>query len=219
MRYSSFVSSPRVASWVYAVVNVYIDAFTAEAVFLQRGNATWRFYNRQLEHIRPSTAYLSHNGLHILRDMAREQSEVEARLHQHDALRMELQDVASRTFDVLVGNVILKSTVEDAMKHYRLREPNAKPTGAFPAEKMIDLVAEHLINSIQDLPTHHTDSDFWRLYRDQFAAVSVDMKELANSKTTFLHFVQATRSWLEDLSLELCRKYDIPAAPSGSIAL
>lgn len=92
------------------------------------------------------------------------------------------------------------------------------PTGAFAAEQHIDLVIEHLINEIKELPAHQTDAEFWSVHRNRFVFFNVpSLGALRQARSELLKHDQTTIDWLEKLSLEICSEHGIPAAPSASV--
>jgi hypothetical protein len=211
------VSSSRVASWIYDVINVLLDAFEAESGLLARGNTTWRFFNQRLEHISPATSYLTHNGRHILRDLVREHPEVAAKIRQHDQLRDQLERAATDAYRSILAKPGFRERVEDARARFLAKHANAVPTGAFAPEKHADLIAEHLVNHIKELSPQYTDSEFWKEHGREFVAFSPADTEFERALAGLLAFDRETQQWLETMSFELCREFDVPAAPSGSV--
>jgi hypothetical protein len=130
----------RAASWIYDVINVFIDALEMEATLLRRGDASWRFYNQQLELIRPLGAYLTRDAQHILRDFIFARPAVVEILTPHDELRSRLEVVATVTAREILANTDLCTRVDDARRRYILKHSKDVPTGAFPAEKHPELV-------------------------------------------------------------------------------
>lgn len=218
MSRASRKQSPRAASWVYDVINAFIEALEAETSFLRVGDATWRFYNSQLELLRPLKAYLSREAQHIHRDLLNARPEVGKRLAPHDAMRAQLEAAASSAAqDVLTGSD-LRAKVDDARQRYAASHPADIPTGAFPQEKLADLVAEHLVNNAVDLSPRHTDAVFWREHRHEFLGYakrpSFDL--LAAHREALLAFNESVIEWLANYSFALCDEFDIPAAFSGA---
>ena len=216
MRYSRQVSSPRVASWIHDVINVFIDALTAEKALLDRGNTSWRFYDQRLEHVRPAASYLSHNGQHILRDLIFEQPEVATWLRRHDETRNRLEAAATEAYAIIVGHPGFRTRVEDARKAYLVDHPHARPTGAYAPERHPDLVAEYVINRVSQLPQHYTDSEFWSLHGADLRSAAPPVPNLDRVRSEMAESDGDAVSWFARLSLDLCKKFDVPAAPSGS---
>ncbi len=214
-----YVSMPsaRAASWVYDVINVFIDALEMEVALLRRGNTSWRFYNQQLEHIRPLSAYLTRDAQHILRDFLNARPAAVERLQRHDDLRSRLEAAATAAAKQVLAESDLRARVEDARKRYLLKYPNDVPTGAYPAERHAELVAEHLINDVKDLPVQYTDAVFWKEHgADFFSVMSTPAcHELQKLRQALLSYDEDLVRWLADYSFSLCQEFDIPAAPSA----
>jgi hypothetical protein len=208
--------SPRAASWVYDVINVFIDALEMEATSLRRGNTSWRFYNQQLEHIRPLNAYLTRDAQHILRDLLYARPVVAEKLIPHDELRAKLEAAATSAAQDILANTDLRSRVEAARKIYLGKYPKDVPTGAFPAEKHAELVVEHLINEVKELSAQYTDAAFWREHVSDFSSMMVTpaCQQLSMSRQALLSYDLDVLSWLTECSFSLCQEFDIPAAPS-----
>jgi len=212
------MSSRRVASWVYDVLNVFMEALEMEVGLLSRGNATWRFYNQDLEHIRPLAAHLDRDGRHIFRDLLTAHPELVEKISTHDALRAQLVKAATDAYRDALANDAIHKAVDDARRRFLEKVPGAIPTGSFAAEKHVDLVIERLINEIEELPSHNTDAEFWRAHGKEFSAFSIpSMPAVKQARAELLASDQAVLKWLEDFSYDLCRQYDIPAAPSSSV--
>lgn len=211
------MSSSRAASWVYDVINVLIDALELEVTLLGRGDTSWRFYNEQLERIRPLNAYLTRNAQHILRDLLRARPEVGAALMPHDELRASLETAATAAAREILATTDLRVRVEAARERYSLKYPKDVPTGAYAAEKHADLVAEHLINEVHELPFNYTDAIFWKEHGLEFSSVmhTPACQELRRARQALLSYSQKTIEWLQEYSSSLCQQFDIPAAPSA----
>jgi len=208
--------SLRAASWVYDVINVFIDALEMEATLLRRGDTSWRFYNQQLEHIRPLNAYLTRNAQHILRDFLAARPEVAQWLGLHDDLRSRLEMAASAAAHEILAETDLRTRVEDARKRYLLKYPKDNPTGAYAAEKHVELVAEHLVNEVKELAANYTDAVFWKEHGPEFSSVmnTPACQELRNLRQALLSYDLEMIQWFAEYRFSLCQEFDIPAAPS-----
>jgi hypothetical protein len=211
------MSSRRAQSWVYDVLNVFIESLETEVRLLSRGNTTWRFHSQDLEHIWPLEAYLDRDGRHILRDLLTAHPELGERISTHDALRAQLAQAATRAYHEALGNPAVRNAVEDARRRFLERLPGATPEGAYPPEKHVDIVIEHVINAVKDLPSHHTDAEFWRAHGQELSSLSIpSLLSVRKSRGDLLAHDQEMLQWLGQLSYQLCEQFDIPAAPSRS---
>jgi hypothetical protein len=208
----------RAASWVYDVINVWLDALGMEVSLLSRGNLSWRFYNQELEFIRPAVSYLSRNGRHILRDLIAVKPAVASWIAEHDELRQQVESAATAVYHEGLMVPALRAAVAEARNSFLESSPGAILTGAYPAEKHLDLVIEHLINDIKELPAHQTDAEFWSTHRNRFAFFNVpSLGALRQVRNEFLKQDQAALHQLERVSFEICTEHGIPAAPSASV--
>jgi hypothetical protein len=217
MLHSCRMSSSRAASWIYDVINVFIDALEMEATLLRRGDVSWRFYNQQLELIRPLGAYLTRDAQHILRDFIFARPAVVELLTPHDELRSRLEAAATVAAREILARTDLRTRVDDARRRYLLKHPKDVPTGAFPAEKHPELVVERLVNDMKELPPHHTDAAFWKAHASEFAGlVNIPVwQELQKARQALLSYDLDLISRLAEYSFKLCQEFDIPAAPSA----
>lgn len=208
----------RAASWLYDVVNVLWDAFEAENHFLERGNSTWRFYNEQLEFILGVGAYLGRNQQHILRDFLMNHPAFEGPLSSRDVARNELARAASVVYREAKSDPRIHDAVARAREAFLAQHPSETPTGAFRPEQHVDLVIERLINEIDQLPSHYTDAAFWAAHRHDFAWFNPPSRPALVSARERM---RATNMKLIEMfnatSVAICERYDIPAAPSGTV--
>jgi hypothetical protein len=210
------MTSPRAASWVHDVINVFMDALEMEAALLRRGDTSWRFYNEQLEYIRPLSAYLTRHGQHIFRDFLIARPAVAERLMPHDDLRSKLEVAATVAARELLAATDLRARVEDARTRYLLKHPKDVPTGAYAAEKHAELVAEHLVNEVKELSANYTDALFWKEHGSEFNSVlNIPVcQELRRLRQALLSYDLDVTQWLAAYSFSLCQEFDIPAASS-----
>lgn len=208
----------RAASWVYDVINVWLDALDMEVSLLSRGNISWRFYNQELEYIQPAGSYLTRSGRHILRDLVAVKPSVTSWITKHDELRQLVESAATDVYREGLADLSLAHVVEEARKIFLDKSPGAVLAGAFPAERLLDLVIEHLINEIKELPAHETDAEFWAAHRGRFAFFNVpSLGTLRQAKSELLKHDQTAIRGLETMSFEICTEHGIPAAPSASV--
>lgn len=213
------MTSLRAASWIHDVINVFIDSLEMEIGLLQRGDTSWRFYNEQLERIRPMRAYLPRNAQHILRDLelARPDIDIGFALVSHDLLRASLEAAATAAAREILTKTDLRARVEAARERHLLKYPKDIPTGAFAADRHADLVAEHLVNDVTELPANHADAVFWKEHGSEFtgATSTPAFQELRRARQELLSYDQETVPWLKARGDLLRQQFDIPAAPAA----
>jgi len=212
--------SERVKGWIYEVLNPVLEAVEQELAFLANGNVTFQMHDKRLQAIRSIHDYLLSDGRHILRDFVRAERGARARLDEHDGHVADLASAAVSAFDAILRAPGFSDAVDRAFREHLTRCPNDQPTGAFPAERLPELVAENLVNNARVLPWSRTDGPFWEAFRERFSAFArtPEHAELARSRKQIIGADLALKKWLEDTSYRLCKAYDVPAAPLSSSA-
>lgn len=206
--------SPRVASWIYGVINPLLEIIPIELSFLRKGNATFRFYNMELEFIRTVESYLSPPARHICRDFMNANTDAIQWLSDHDKHINALEIAAQKAFKVLSNKPEFLSKVKNFLEEY-LSTGQGYPGGAYPDEKFPLLVAEHVVNKINSLPEHYTDYKFWTQYGKEFLKFYAghEFNGLDKTREDLLSFDNELIDWLQKKSFQLCEQYDISAAP------
>lgn len=207
----------RVASWIYEVINPLLEAIPIEVSFLEKRNPTWRFYNRELEHLRPVSGYLTHDGRHVLRDFQRAFRPDEViQFSSHDDRLEDVCRAAEQAHGTLIAREEFVQRAREALREFMSAgQQHGYPGGSFPEERFPELVAERVVNSIVHVPSNHTDADFWRQYGAGFLRFREGdvFQKLDSVCTTLLENDRKFLEWLENKSFELCTRYDVPAAP------
>src|SRR5207249_2333500 len=161
--------SRRVEGWVYEVINPVLDTLPTEISFLERGNLTWRFLSRNLEHVRPLEEYLSPQGSHILRDFKSADRSVTQQFHKHDSILDTIVGSANTVYDALIKRDDFQRQVGACLNQFMEGPPRLEfPGGEFLRDKFPGLVAEHVINNVTQVPSYHTDSLFWERFGTDF---------------------------------------------------
>lgn len=213
--------SRRVAAWVYDVINPLIDTLPVEISSLERGNTTWRFQRRELEHLRSIASYLPPDGRHVLRDFTRFAPEAKRRFDEHDQLLVKLRDAAAEAHAELMQRDDFVQTAQDALKAYTNKHPERdSPRGVIAESEFPDLAAERVINRFDQLPSHFIDADFWSEHGAALLpfARGSRFEQLEAACHALLAYDRELIEWLADESFALCSEHDIPAAPPSGWA-
>jgi hypothetical protein len=213
-------STERAKGWLYSVINPLIDGLAGEAELVAGGHLTWRFYSQELERIGPLRFYLAHDAHHALRDYQAVQPEA-GRLFEHDERLEETRLAAIAAHAALLGDPEFLAAVETARHEHELAAPGDKPTGAFPPERLADLVAERVINATRTVPPGYTDRDFFNAHGPKLAEHAVKLEELARltrAKEILLSVDRQLIDWLQNESLRICGEYGISAVPLTALA-
>jgi len=106
-----------------------------------------------------------------------------------------------------------QSIVEQQLKQWT-EEGNPYPGGAVPKEDFWLMIAEQLMNNVEELPYHYASRAFWSRFRQtflpsrfgpSFSELEKAISDLQRSNATLIETLDQTRS-------RLCEEYDIPAA-------
>jgi hypothetical protein len=212
--------SPRVAAWVHEVINTLLEALPVERSFLQHGNATWRFYNQELEHVRPLAQYLLPGARHILRDFLLANRDARPVFSEHDRLVGRLSSSAEASCKALMRGEGFRLLVEEHLARFESGDPRPPyPGGAVPREDFPSLVAERVVNQVASFPSHYADAAFWTSHGAQFLALASgpEFETLQGVREQLLRHDRKLMDWLERKSFDLCSDYDVPAGPVPGI--
>ncbi len=208
--------SPRVAAWVHEVINALLQALPIEMSFLERGNATWRFYNGRPEYLRPIEGYLTPQARFILRDFRQANPDAGKLLTRHNELIEKLVTAATDAHEALMKREDFVNRVRDRLATFMEAEPKPDhPRGAIPETDFPKLAAERVVNAVKELPSHHTDAKFWDHYGAEFLgfARGPEFERVHAACDALLEHDRKLYEWLGKKSFQLCEEYDVPAAP------
>jgi len=204
------IAARRVEAWLYTVITPLIEALKIEKTFLKGKNWTWRYYTKSLEFILPLERYVDSASLPNFEDFFLAKPTIERMRKKHEDLRAALSEECRSAFEYLV-----------ALEDFQVKVTSSRsefveyPGGAVPEADFHKLVAQHVVNNIQDLPEYYTTSKFWAKFREQFlryrtgenfARLDEAGKELEDDDDRIL-------TTLMKLRVTLCQEYDVPAAP------
>ncbi len=205
----------RVKAWIYSVINPILEGMTIEAGFLERGNWTFRRYSRDLEFIRPVSAFVSYQGRPNGDDFTTSNPDAKEKIDLRDAQREELRDACRAAFDDLAANSDFQQKVDECFRAFEVEAPGATSRLVHPAVKAHEVIAELVVNNRAGVPDHAGIFPFWSRFRDELMRFRVGAAfEKADQAGLDL------RKKTEDLSLELSKtrsdlaaEYDVPWAP------
>jgi hypothetical protein len=210
--------SERVKAWLYAIMNPLIDSFRREAELLRVGNLSWRVHSRRCEYIRPVTELVDFDQRPNLEDFLAENPTFRERFAEHDSGVMAVEEATALFVRDLLATLPFQQRVAQYRGDYEASERSSNPS--LPdlsdlSSKIPDYIAEFIVNNTMSLPGHYTLYPFWVAYATKFEDYFLSFREspaatAAQKLTTTSE--QLSRN-LEALRLDLCREYDIPAAP------
>jgi hypothetical protein len=214
--------SKRAESWVHSLLNPLHDAIELEIRSLKRRDVTWDIDWMALTRILPIGGYLVGDSHHILRDFLAENAAAAAGFEKHDVGVRRIEEAAREAFQALCSRPPFGERVRLRLAEFMAGKPPSEvPHGTYGADRMTEIVAENVINRRSVLPTTRTDAKFWQCYRAEFEELAGEatLATLDAAREALLVDDGELLRWIEHKSLELCRQYDIPAAPfSRSVA-
>jgi hypothetical protein len=157
-------------------------------------------------------------------DFLADNSEFHARFGQHDEAVTVAEQNANSFFDILTASSAFIRQVEKAFREYESKADPSQPYASSLQTMRGELgkyVAENLINNVDTLPHHYTIHQFWELFGKELRAqfpefgeykLRPSFKSLQGAVRNLTATSSSLRAGLEAYRLELCRKFDLPAA-------
>lgn len=206
--------SERTKAWVYSVLNPLIEDLRAENTLLSKQNLTWRYQTADMEFILPTRDLIQPSSRPNYDDLLRGSPDLKPAMDERDEGVKALQQAAVACWNHLTEYHSFQSIVDPQLKYWK-EESNPYPGGGVPEEEFWLLIAEHVMNKIEELPYHYSSRDFWARFRQIFIAsrshslFSQLEKAIADSK----RLNEALIETLDQTRSRLCEEYDLPAAP------
>ncbi len=195
---------------------------------MENGNLTWRYYTRRCEYIRPIQEYVQSGHWPNYQDFLADNPEFRDLYAAHDTSVIEAESRAAKFCDLLLQSSIFPKDVNQSLQEYEATLKPSEPgfySLVYMEKDLPKYVAEYLVNEVETLPPHYTTHKFWKEYRARFwEKHSVEFEPykgresfqlLASTKRQLAQRSAVLKQQLEDHRLFLCRKFDIPAAPTG----
>ncbi len=202
----------RAKAWIYSVLNPLMEDLRAENTLLAKKNITWRYQTVEMEFIRQTRELISPSARPNYDDLLRGVPPLRQAMEKRDGKVEVLLRTALECWKALTG--YFRSQVESSLKQWK-EEGHLYPGGATPEGEFWLLIAEHVINNIEELPAHYTSRAFWSRFRgnflrarygNTFSQLEQATVELTKANEVLIEILDQTRS-------HLCEEYDIPAAP------
>jgi hypothetical protein len=151
--------------------------------------------------------------------LADDEAAFKSQFEEHDSKLAAAEKAATEAYRVLIESEAFQNQVQRSLEEYESRV-NSHQSGydqsLIPtADRLPKMVAEYLINRVDELPYHYSAQRFWADYRAQFQRFQEDpaFDALNHAATAFKESSGALRDDLVTHRRHLCRTYDIPAAP------
>jgi hypothetical protein len=206
----------RAKAWIYSVINPLLGALKTQAVFLKRRNWTFRFYSGNLEFIRPLDGYINFQSRPNWDDFIASNPSARERIEQRDRQREELRNACDSAWSYLVDLEEFRRKVMTLLARFRADEPPAyHRVSALPDAEFHKLVAERIVNDIENIEEAYPDYRFWLRFRGELVQFrqgpSFELMEQAGLELRNCNNDVATE--LARVREELASKLDIPWAP------
>lgn len=211
-------SSRRVEAWIYTIMNPVIEAMRQEAHLLERGNLSWRYYSRRAEYIRIIYEYIEPHNTPNLEDFLADNEQFTDKFRQHDKVLRTAEQTATEFFEAVTSSSTFIDEVNDALQRYDSIVDASRSYNASVESIKQDLpkvVAEYLINNVDSLPNTYMTHKFWEVSRQKFQEYKErePYLKLQNAVKQLREISSELQRDLEDQRLQLCREFDVPAAP------
>lgn len=212
--------SRRIAAWIHTVVNPILEGLETELAFLKAENWTWRYYSQDLEFMHEIKRYVEPSSWPNYEQLIRTYPPVRDWFREHDRLLLHLRNACVHAHQSVTSLPKFAAEVESRLMEYQQSQKKEPyPGGATPKERFKDVVAQHIINNIKDIPEFYTTSLFWALFRDTFAYHFGDEEPFGNLLVDGMRLEKEDRALknnLDDLRFEWGEEYDIPFTPADT---
>lgn len=206
--------SERVKAWIYSVLNPLMEALRAENTLLSKENITWRYRTGEPEFILLARNLIQPSAQPNYDDLLRGRPDLKPAIDGRDEKVRALFQAARDCWKHLTQYNPLRPIVEQQLEQWK-KEGNPYPGRAVPEEEFWLLIAEHLMNNVEELPYHYANRDFWSRFRQSFLAYrfAPPFSQLEKSIAELKKSNEGLIDTLDQARSHLCEEYDIPAAP------
>ncbi len=163
-----------VRAWFDTVINPLLHGLSRERELLKEGNWTFRFYKRRFDELAPVKEYLHQAGSENLKQFLGFFPEGALLIQKHDQGIDRLREACIELFERIRTNAAFRREFEAiaAESASLLNKDFASNFGAsFSPEDQQALLAEYLVNGIQNLPEYYTTHRLWAAYGARLASV------------------------------------------------
>jgi hypothetical protein len=163
------VSPNIIRAWFDTVLNPLIYGLREEAGVLSCGDLTWRFRSRAPLSLVPVRSLIMDAVRDNLDQFLSLHPECAGPMQEHDTRLQLLVDSCRELESRLIQSKEMQALFQ------RLTTPEAlggrvaaEIFGAIRPDDWLKVVAEYIINGVQQLPDYYTTSDFWNVYGGEF---------------------------------------------------
>jgi hypothetical protein len=163
------VSPSIIRAWFDTVLNPLLYRLKIEADVLSRGNLTWRLRSKGLVSLVPIRSYLMDAVQDNLDQFLSLHPECVGPMQEHDTALQLLIESCRELESRLINSKDMRALFQ------RLTRPKAlggrdvaEIFGAISSDDWLKVVAEYIINGVQQLPDYYTTADFWNEHSGEF---------------------------------------------------
>lgn len=206
--------SERPKAWIYSILNPLVEDLRAENTLLTKQNLTWRYQSAEMEFIVPTRDLIQPSVRPNYDDLLRGCPDLKPAMDERDEGVKALQQAALTCWKHLTAYRSFGPNVEAQLKQWK-REGNPYPGGGVPEDEFWRLIAEHVMNKIEELPYHYSSRDFWSRFRQTFLNPRYHsfFSQLEKAIADLKRLNEALIETLDRTRSRLCEEYDLPAAP------
>jgi hypothetical protein len=192
--------SRQAESWIYEVINPLLEvALPQENTLLHKHTWSWRFFSREFEFICPIKNYLPFAMWPIYGDFCTKYPATTEKFSKHDQILSTLSQQAGELFDVLHVSQEFQNKLSQCLQIWTAdNSQTMRPGGACDRERFFMLMAENVINNLQDIPYYYANAQLVQ-------QLSSTGEDLLSSNLELVKHLREVRG-------VLCEQYDVPAA-------
>jgi hypothetical protein len=163
-----------IRAWFDTVFQYALAGLENERGFLVRRDWTFRFHNQALEYLAPLAEHLPFAARENLEQFVSFFPEVGARIGEHDSSERQLEKSCKDYFGALLESrrfeEVFRSVAGEAPQ--TLGREFSSHFGAYSSEAEFEgILAEYLVNNVENLPSYYSTAQLWNRYRDRFVEV------------------------------------------------
>jgi hypothetical protein len=201
-------------AWIYSVLNPLAEVLRAENKLLSKQNLTWRYRTAGMEFILLTRDLIQPSARPNYDDLLQGRPDLKPAMNARDERVRTLGQAALACWTHLTQYSPFRQIVAGQLKQWK-EEGNPYPGGGVSEEEFWLLIAEYLMNNVEELPYHYSSRAFWSRFRQIFLAsrAGSPFSQLEKSISDLQQLNESLIETLDQTRSNLCEQYDIPAAP------
>lgn len=210
---------PRIIrSWFDTVINPILADLKHEERLLVLRNWTWRVPPGHLESLRPVEESPWQVSVDNLEQLITFYPNVEDLIERHDAEVSELEDACRALHTSLAVREPVKDAYAKAKGDNSLTDQGTPINGVLrgPEEQDLDLLAQYIVNTADELPHYYVYSPVWNKYKSEFLSSLEDpavrplREATVQAGEKLLRTVNDLTALLKQIRARLSLQFDVP---------